>query len=62
LTVRVGDCPAIENGGDCPHEAIVTIERLVRPDLTGIWLVTVVEGAELPAKSSKVASDPATEP
>jgi hypothetical protein len=61
LTVHLGDCPAIENGGDCPHEAIVTIERLLRPDRTGIWLVTVVEGAELPAKSSKLASDPPTD-
>ncbi len=41
LTIHLGDCPAVRDR-TCPHQADVTIERLLRRDRTGIWSVTAL--------------------
>lgn len=42
LAVRIGTCSGLGTE-QCPEEARVTIERLLRRDRTGIWFVTDVE-------------------
>lgn len=42
VTILMGDCEAVGTE-ECPREAEVTIERLLRREPTGIWLVTHVD-------------------
>ncbi len=56
LTIHLGDCPRVEDRA-CPHEADVTIERLLRRDRTGIWSVTASVGT---AGSTPAAEVPRT--
>lgn len=50
LTIHLGDCPEVMDRA-CPHEADVTIERLLRRDRTGIWFVTALRKVANPIQA-----------